>query len=61
MNCTPKVGHNFLGLFMSGRRKYSYSQRLNAVFEIIEQHQSFRAVARSLETSHKHIRRWVAL
>jgi transposase len=46
---------------MSRRKKYSYSQRLNAVLEVREQHRSLCSVARSLETDHKQIRRWVAL
>jgi transposase len=46
---------------MSRRKKYSNSQRLSAVLEVTEQHESFCSVARRLGTDHKHIRRWVAL
>jgi len=46
---------------MSRREKYSYSQRLNTVLEVVEQRRSFRSVACELGTDHKHIRHWVAL
>jgi transposase len=45
---------------MSGKRKYSDQQRLEAVLEVLEKGVSLCEVARRLGTDHKNIRRWVA-
>jgi len=60
MNCTPKVGHNIWGVFMSRKRKYSDLQRLEAVLDVLEKGFSLCEVARRLGTDHKLVRRWVA-
>jgi len=45
---------------MSGKRKYSDQQRLEAVLDILEKGVSLCEVARRLGTDHKNVRRWVA-
>ncbi|MGD9977530.1 MAG: transposase [Bacteroidales bacterium] len=45
---------------MSGKRKYSDQQRLEAVLEVLEKGVSLCEVVRRLGTDHKSIRRWVA-
>lgn len=46
---------------MSGKRKYSDQQRLEAVLDVREKGHSMHYVARRLGTDHKQVRRWVAL
>lgn len=45
---------------MSGKRKYSDQQRLEAVLDVLEKGLSLCEVARRLGTDHKNVRRWVA-
>jgi transposase len=45
---------------MSGKRKYSDQQRLDAVLDVLEKGVSLCEVARRLGTDHKNVRRWVA-
>ena len=39
--------------------KYSYNQRLEAVLNVTEKHQSLQPVAEMLGTGKEHVRRWV--
>jgi len=41
--------------------KYSYEEKLKAVFSVINDHRSARSVAQEVGSEQKHIRRWVAL
>lgn len=45
---------------MSGKRKYSDKQRLEAVLDVLEKGLSLCEVARRLGADHKNVRRWVA-
>lgn len=57
MNCPPKVGHNFWGVFM----KYSYEEKLSAVHQVVLGHHGVKTVARALGFHHEHLRRLVKL
>ena len=45
---------------MSGKRKYSDQQRLEAVLDVLEKGVSLCEAGRRLGTDHKNVRRWVA-
>lgn len=57
----PKSWTQHLGcFFMSGKRKYSDLQRLEAVLDVLKKGISLCEVARRLGTDHKNVRLWVA-
>jgi transposase len=56
MKCTPKVGQKLLGCFM----KYSYEDRVRAVFYVLHDHMSAQSSALLLGCHKKDVQHWVA-
>jgi len=46
---------------MGSKREYSYGEKLKAVFGVIENYRSLRAVAKEIGTDKESVRRWVGL
>ena len=60
LNCPPKVGQKSQS-YMGRKKKYSYSERLSCVLNVLDNHCSLSSEVRRLGTVHSVVRFWVAL